>query len=140
MRPEVPPPGGGFVTVTGISPGLPLRALDGTVADNCVLLTNVVVTADPFHVTVEPWTKFEPTTVSVRLNAPIDTVSGDTDTTAGMGLFAGGGVFELFEPPHDSKSRQSTRPNRQPNNRFPRIDSLNGLCVTNDATRFRHKE
>jgi len=118
---EVPPPGGGFLTETGISPGFPPRALDGTVADNCVLLTNVVVTADPFHVTVEPWMKFDPTTASVRLDAPIETVSGDTDTKAGMGLFAGGGVFELFEPPHESKAKLSARPHRQPNNWFPRI-------------------
>jgi hypothetical protein len=72
-----------------------------------VLLTNAVVRAEPFHITVEPCTKLEPTTVSVTFDAPIETLLGDTDCTAGTGLLAGSVLLELFEPPHENKAKQS---------------------------------
>jgi hypothetical protein len=43
-----------------------LNSLAGIVAVSCVLDTNVVVIATPFHITVLPLTKFVPVAVSVK--------------------------------------------------------------------------
>jgi hypothetical protein len=64
----------GFETVTC---AVPAEAMSdaGMAAVNCVLLTNVVLRALPFHLTVEPETKFVPFTV--RLNAGPPTIALD---------------------------------------------------------------
>src|SRR5205823_5334410 len=60
---DVPPPGGGFITVTGTTPALAMSAAV-IAAVSVVLLTKVVVRAEPFHCTTEVFTKFVPFTVS----------------------------------------------------------------------------
>lgn len=66
---DVPPPGAGLVADTC---KLPPRALSaaGTVAVNCVALTNVVVSDLPLKLTAAPETKFAPFTVRVEIAAP----------------------------------------------------------------------
>ena len=83
---EVPPPGAGLVAVTC---KLPPRALSaaGTVAVNCVALTNVVASALPLKLTAAPETKFAPVTVKIEMAAPELACAGDKDVIVGMGLF-----------------------------------------------------
>jgi hypothetical protein len=66
---EVPPPGDGFTTVTL---AVPAAAMSAAViaAVTCVLLTKVVVRADPFHFTMEVLTKLLPFTVRVKAAPP----------------------------------------------------------------------
>jgi hypothetical protein len=66
---DVPPPGDGFTTVML---AVPAAAMSAAViaAVNRVLLTKVVVRADPFHFTVEVLTKLLPLTVSVKAAPP----------------------------------------------------------------------
>ncbi len=59
----------GFTTVTLALPTFAIR-LPGTTAVNCVPLTKVVESAEPFHCTVAPDTKLEPLTVSVNVAPP----------------------------------------------------------------------
>ena len=59
----------GFTTVTLALPIFAIR-LPGTAAVNCVPLTKVVESGEPFHCTVAPETKLEPLTVSVKVGAP----------------------------------------------------------------------
>lgn len=117
---DAPTPG--LVTFTDTFAALPLRALAGTVAVNCVPLTNVVVSAVPFHITVEPCTKLEPLTVSVVSGEPIEIAFGDTDWMDGIELVV---VVLLFEPPpplpHDISSRQETNPKKNCSNRVIRM-------------------
>ena len=65
---EVPPPPG-FITVTG---NVPARAISATViiAVTFLLLTNVVVLAEPFHCTIDVLAKFVPFTVRVTAEPP----------------------------------------------------------------------
>ena len=51
-------------------------SLAGIAAVNWEALTNVVVRFDPFHLTVEPETKFVPLTVKVNAGPPAGTVLG----------------------------------------------------------------
>jgi hypothetical protein len=71
---EAPPPGA--CTVTVAVPETVIR-LAGTAALNCVADTNVVLSAEPFHCTLSPLTKFVPLTVSVNPAPPATAVPGD---------------------------------------------------------------
>ena len=64
---DVPPHG--VATVIEAVPAVAMSAA-GTVAVSCVAETNAVVSAVPFHLTVEPETKFVPFTVSVNCGPP----------------------------------------------------------------------
>jgi hypothetical protein len=81
---EVPPPGGGFVTVTA---SVPVEATleAGMAAVNCVELTNVVVGAAPPKLTVEAATKFVPSIVSVKAAPPATALFGENAVIAGLG-------------------------------------------------------
>ena len=56
---EVPPPGAGLRTVTLAVPVVTI-SVAGIKAVSCVPLTNVVVRLEPFHRTIEPFTKSVP--------------------------------------------------------------------------------
>lgn len=84
---EVPPPSSGLNTVTGTVPTCK-TSLAGTDAVNCVALTNVVVSATPFHITVEPLTKPLPFTVNVNVASPAVPNVGDSEVATGTGLLA----------------------------------------------------
>lgn len=66
----VPPPGVGLNTVTSAVPVL-AKSVVGSVAVNCVALTNVVVRSLPFQRTFEVLTKFVPLTVKVNPALPM---------------------------------------------------------------------
>jgi hypothetical protein len=83
---EMPPPGAGFVTVILNVPAV-VRSLAGIVAVNLMLLTNVVVRADPAKLTTDVETKFVPFTVSVRVAAPAVALTGEMLVVVGTGLF-----------------------------------------------------
>jgi hypothetical protein len=83
---EMPPPGAGFVTVILNVPAV-VRSLAGIVAVNLMLLTNVVVRADPAKLTTDAETKFVPFTVSVRVAAPAVALTGEMLVVVGTGLF-----------------------------------------------------
>ena len=82
---DAPPPG--LITLTCSTP-IEAMSLAGTAAVNCVALTNVVVSAAPFHCTTEPETKPEPFTVMVNAPAPATAVDGDSEVSPGV--LAGG--------------------------------------------------
>jgi hypothetical protein len=63
---EVPPPGAGLVTVTAAVPAVAM-AVTGTAAVSFELLTKVVVSAAPFHLTTAVDAK--PVPLTVRANA-----------------------------------------------------------------------
>ena len=79
---EVLPPG--FATVTLAVPGeaMSLARIDAVNWDG---LTNVVVRFDPFHLTVDPETKFEPSTVKVKAEPPAGTALGFSVVSTGAG-------------------------------------------------------
>jgi hypothetical protein len=81
----VPPPGGAFTTVTEAVPAVWMSAAEME-AISLVLLTNVVVRADPFQFTTEPETKFEPFTVRVKAGPPAVALLGEIELIAGTGL------------------------------------------------------
>ena len=83
---DVPPAGGGLVTVTCRLPPWALSGA-GTVAVNCVELTNFVASALALKLTTAPETKFAPVTVKIDMAAPALACAGDKDVTVGMGLF-----------------------------------------------------
>ena len=60
----------GFTTVTLALPAFAIRP-PGTAAVNCVALTKVVESGEPFHCTVAPEAKLEPLTASVNVGPPI---------------------------------------------------------------------
>src|ERR1017187_7288788 len=78
---DVPTPG--LVTVTWATP-TEAMSLAGTAAVNCVALTNVVVSAAPFHCTTEPETKPEPFTVNGNAPAPATAVDGASEVSTGV--------------------------------------------------------
>jgi len=106
----VPPPGLGFVTVTGTAPPVETSAA-GIAALSCVVLTNVVSSALPLNLICEVATKFVPLTVKVKANPPAEcnwprdasvgsgllmlNVATTEDATAGAGLF----TMTLAVPP-----------------------------------------
>src|SRR5665213_2765515 len=59
----------GFTTVTLALPTFEIR-LAGTAAVNCVALTKLVESGEPFHCAVVPKTNLEPLTVSVNVGPP----------------------------------------------------------------------
>src|ERR1035437_3483424 len=77
---DVPTPG--LVTVTCATP-TEAMSLAGTAAVNCVALTNVVVSATPFHCTAEPETKPEPFAVTVGAPAPATALDGGSEVSTG---------------------------------------------------------
>jgi hypothetical protein len=83
--PVVPPPGAGFVTVTGKEP---MAAMSGAViaAVSCVALTKVVVLAAPLKLTTELDTKPVPFTVSVNAAPPKVALVGEIVVIDGAGL------------------------------------------------------
>ena len=95
----VPPPGVGLNTVTIAVPTLAI--LDaGTLADICVLLINVVVSAAPFHLTTELVTKFAPFASIVKEPEPAVAVLGKMLVNEGTGLvLLMVKVRELLVPP-----------------------------------------
>ena len=86
---EVPPPGAGLVTVTGVVPAV-VTALAAMVALIWVALTNVVVCATPLKLMTELERKFVPFTVSVKLADPAATLVGDNAVIVGAGLVNAG--------------------------------------------------
>jgi hypothetical protein len=82
---DVPPPGGGFTTVTEAVPGDATSAAV-TVAVSCVDETYVVAKAVPFQRTVEPETKLVPFTVMVNDEHPAGYEFGLSDVMVGTGL------------------------------------------------------
>jgi hypothetical protein len=96
---DVPPPG---VPVNTVTVFVPDEAMSAAVilAVSCVPLTKLVVLLDPFHRTVEPFTKPVPFTVSEKAGPPTVADAGDRVVTAGTGLLAAFTVNEtLFEVP-----------------------------------------
>jgi hypothetical protein len=84
---EVPPPGGGFLTVTWAVPAVATFAA-GTIAVTCVEETNVVVSAVPFQFTVEFAMKLVPFTVKVNCGDPARHELGLIDVIVGTGFAA----------------------------------------------------
>jgi hypothetical protein len=83
---DVPPPGGGLVTVTQAVPAAATLAA-GTVAVNCEPLTKVVANGVPFQFTVAPDTNPVPFTVRVKPGLPGVTAAGTSGwLTNGTGL------------------------------------------------------
>jgi hypothetical protein len=82
---EIPPPGVGFVTVTG---GVPADATSVAriAAVSCVALTNVVALALPLKFTTELLMKFEPFTVNVNAPDPAAALEGCSVVIAGTGF------------------------------------------------------
>jgi len=82
---ELPPPGAGLKTVTLAVPAVAMSAAV-IAAVNCVLLIKVAIRSVPFHLTIEPLTKFDPLTVSVKAGPPAVVEGGAKLTKAGTGL------------------------------------------------------
>jgi len=83
---EVPPPSAGLTTVIAPSPTAATKE-SGTLAVNCVELTNVVVSDVEFHFTTDVGTNPVPSTVSVTPVAPGLALTGATKSIYGTGLF-----------------------------------------------------
>jgi hypothetical protein len=81
---EVPPPGGGVVTVTATVPAEAMAAV-GMAAVSCLALTNVVVGDVAPKLTIEAATKFVPLIVSVK-GAPVTALLGKIVVIAAVGL------------------------------------------------------
>jgi hypothetical protein len=92
---QVPPPGAGLETVTW---AVPAEAISVTrmAACNCVALMNVVVLADPFHLTVDPLMNPLPLTASVKARPPAVAVDGAKAVIEGDGL---AGALTVMAPP-----------------------------------------
>jgi len=71
---DLPPPG--LVTVTLKLPAVAISEA-GIAAVSCVALTNVVATAVPLKLTVEPLTKFVPFTVKMKAGPPAMALVGE---------------------------------------------------------------
>jgi hypothetical protein len=96
--PDVPPPGGGFVTVTLIEPAV-TRSPAVIAAVTCVALTNVVVLGFPLKFTTEPEINFVPFTVNVNPAPPTIALAGERVVIVGNGLFTANGEFPDVPPP-----------------------------------------
>src|SRR5579872_4190505 len=84
------PPGAGFMMATSAVPTVDKSAAK-IVALNCVVLTKVVVRAEPFQRTVAPATKPLPCTVNTKLDEPAAVFIGDRLAITGKPLEIGGG-------------------------------------------------
>jgi len=82
---EVPPPGGGFVTVTAAVPAEGIVEV-GMATVNCVALTNVPPRVVPPKLTNEAATKFVPLIVSVKATLPANALFGEIVVIVGLGL------------------------------------------------------
>jgi hypothetical protein len=82
---EVPPPGDGLNTVTGVAAIWAISAA-AIAAVNRVAFTNVVGRGEPFQRTTDDETKPEPLTVSVNAGPPATTPTGDSEEIAGTGF------------------------------------------------------
>lgn len=82
---EVPPPGVALNTVILAVPAV-VRSGAFTIAVNCVALTNVVASDEPFQFTTEPLIKFEPVTVSVNAGSPTVALIGAIVVMTGTGF------------------------------------------------------
>jgi hypothetical protein len=82
---EVPPPGPGFATVIETVPE-EATSLAGIAAASCVELTKAMLRLEPFTCITDPFTKFEPLTVNVKVPLPASTVAGDKLVSDGTGL------------------------------------------------------
>jgi hypothetical protein len=95
---EVPPPGAGFVTVTGKEPAVAMSVavMDAVMA---VELMNVVALALPLKLTTAPLTK--PVPVTLNMNAPLPTLAevGLRIVTVGAGLLMVNDKFPDVPPP-----------------------------------------
>jgi hypothetical protein len=82
---DIPPPGAGLKTTTVAVPSV---AIFAAVIDavNCVALTKLVVMSVLFHLTTEPETKFEPSTVRVNSELPARAFAGEREDSMGTGL------------------------------------------------------
>lgn len=87
-----------FATVTLALPPLAISAAI-TVAVNCVLLTNVVVSPVPFHCTVAPERKPVPLTVSMKSDPPAFAEVGLRLLMVGVGILIGSVVTVDALPP-----------------------------------------
>jgi hypothetical protein len=92
MELEMTPPGA--CTLTEAEPGLAIRLAD-TVAVSCVGEPGKVVSAEPFHSTVSPETKFVPLTVTVNPEPPAVAPVGDSELTVGAGGGSGGNTVNV---------------------------------------------
>ena len=95
---EVPPPGAALKTVT-LAIFTVDRSLAGISAVSVVLLTRVVVRADPFHWTMELLMKFEPLTVSVNAGLLTVVELGEIVVKTGTGLPTVNVIPEEIAPP-----------------------------------------
>jgi hypothetical protein len=82
---DVAPQGLGFTTVIEAVPGLAIREA-GTVAVSWAEEIYVVASGEPFQFTVEPETKFVPSTVNVNCGPPGVTQVGLMETIVGLAL------------------------------------------------------
>ena len=82
---DVPPPGAGFVTVTGAVPAVAISAAV-IAAVNCVAFTNVVVLAAPLNFTTDVETNPVPFTVRVKAAPPAVALVGESEVAVGAGL------------------------------------------------------
>jgi hypothetical protein len=108
---EVPPPGGGLVTVTIAAPAETMAAA-GIAAVSWVELMNVVVADVAPKLTIEAATKFAPLTVSVKAAPPAMALFGETEVTAGVGLVGLGWlvIVEAVPPPHPVRHKRTPIP------------------------------
>jgi hypothetical protein len=84
---DVPPPGVGLITSTDAMPKN-ARSLAGTLAVNCVALTNVVASAAPFQCATELAMKFVPVRVNVNPTLPALAEFGESEVSVGTGFAA----------------------------------------------------
>ena len=94
---EVPPPGAGFVTVTGTVP-VAATSIAGIMARSVVLEMKVVVAVSPLKFTTELEMKFVPFTVSVKSELPAGVEVGLIDEVVDTG-FMTVKVCEFDVPP-----------------------------------------
>jgi hypothetical protein len=81
---DVPPPGAGFVTVTGYVPPVATSAL-ARASVSWVLLTKVGMRLEPLKLTVEALVKPVPVTLRVVSKEPTRTSVGETEDKLGAG-------------------------------------------------------
>jgi hypothetical protein len=95
---DVPPPGVGFVTVTGTLPAVAISAAV-IAAVICVALTNVVVCATPLKFATDPVMKPVPFSVNVNAAPPAVALVGAIDVSVGAGFAPLTGKLTVFDVP-----------------------------------------
>jgi hypothetical protein len=130
---DVPPPGGGFCTVT-LTVLAEFTSDAGICAVREVLDTYIVVTAVPFHWMTAPTTKLLPVAVTVNAPLPAMTELGVNPLSIGTG-FCWFCVLPCAPPPQpiskQSRKRQSAAKSKQTHSRrilcivvFPKLQTL----------------